>query len=168
MKEGPNPNRKPFHPKIKQAKYGIVVAEWNKEITHTLKDGAVATLLEMGVPEENITINEVSGAFEIPLGLKLYLESKKFDALIGIGCLVKGETPHFHYISEVVSHRVSELAVDSVTPIGFGLLTVNTYQEALDRAGGKYGNKGQESAEAAVNLLSMKYGLQSERKSIGF
>ena len=168
MKEGPNPNRKPFHPKIKQAKYGIVVAEWNKEITHSLKNGALETLIDLGVSEENITVYEVSGAFEIPLGLKLYIDSKNFDALVGIGCLVKGDTPHFHYISEVVSHRVSELAVEHSTPIGFGLLTVNTYEQALDRAGGKHGNKGQEAAEAAVNLLSMKYSMQTERKSIGF
>ncbi|MGB0430879.1 MAG: 6,7-dimethyl-8-ribityllumazine synthase [Bacteroidia bacterium] len=158
MKEGPNPTRKSFHPRIKGAKYGIVVAEWNSEITHALRNGAVDTLKELGVPEHNITVHEVSGAFELPLGLK-YLIDKKYDALVGIGCLVKGETPHFDYISEVVSHRLSEMSVNFSVPIGFGLLTVNTYKQALDRAGGQFGNKGQESAEAAVNLLSMKYDL---------
>ncbi|MFY0673477.1 MAG: 6,7-dimethyl-8-ribityllumazine synthase [Bacteroidia bacterium] len=159
MKEGPNPSRKSFHPKVKQGQFGIVVAEWNSEITHTLKDGAFETLIGLGVPKENIKTFEVSGAFELPLGLNYLIEKGGFDALIGIGCLVKGETPHFHYISEVVSHRLSEMSVQHNLPIGFGLLTVNTYQQALDRAGGKYGNKGQECAEAVANLLSFKYEL---------
>ena len=158
MKEGPNPARKVFNQKVLNAKYGIVVAEWNSEITHALREGAVALLSELGVKRDNIVVYEVSGAFELPLGLK-FMINKGFDALIGIGCLVKGETPHFHYISEVVSHRMSELAIHHDTPIGFGLLTVNTYQQAQDRAGGAFGNKGAEAAEAAVNLLSMKYDL---------
>lgn len=159
MKEGPNPSRKSFHPRVKEGRYGIVVAEWNAEITHTLRDGAVKTLIELGVPSQNIETYEVSGAFEMPLGLNYLLEKGGYDALIGIGCLVKGETPHFHYISEVVSHRLSEMSINRNIPIGFGLLTVNTYEQAQDRAGGKYGNKGQECAEAVANLLSMKYEL---------
>lgn len=157
MKEGPNPSRKSFHSKVKEARVAIIYAEWNSEITHALRDGAIATCTELGIPQENIDAREVSGAFEMPLAIKYAIESQRFDAVIGIGCLVKGETPHFHYISEVVSHRVSELSVEHSIPVGYGLLTVNKYEEAQARAGGDFGNKGSEAAEAALHLLSLKY-----------
>lgn len=154
-KEGPDHKRKVFHDQIKKARYGIVYAEWNSHITEALRDGAYNLLQELGVPEKNILVQSVSGAFELPLGA-LYL-SQQCDAVICIGCLIKGETPHFHYISEVVSHRLSELNIQQGKPFSFGLLTVNNEEEALARAGGEFGNKGAEAAEAAVNLLSLKY-----------
>lgn len=159
MKEGPNPARKSFHPKVKSARYAIVVAEWNSEITYTLRDGAIKALSEIGVDTEQILSKEVSGAFELPLGVKYLIDSGRFDGIIAIGCLVKGDTPHFDYISDSVSHRLSELSTQHALPIGFGLLTVNTYSQAQDRAGGSHGNKGVEAAEAVANLLSFKYEL---------
>lgn len=159
MKEGPNPNRKAFHPKVSEGRFAIVVAEWNQEITFALRDGAIETLRSMGVDAAHIVAKEVSGAFELPLGVKYFIESGKYDGIIAIGCLVKGNTPHFDYISDAVSHRLSELSVAHTIPVGFGLLTVNTYDQALERAGGSYGNKGAEAAEAVAHLLSLKYDL---------
>jgi len=159
MKEGPSLNRKPFHAKVSEARIAIVYAEWNSEITEALRDGALATCAEAGISKEHISVKEVSGAFELPLGVKYAINSAKFDAVIAIGCLVKGETPHFHYISESVTHRLSELSVVHSVPVGYGLLTVNKYEEAEARAGGAFGNKGAEAAEAALHLLSLKYDL---------
>ena len=159
MKEGPNPARKTFHPKVKAARYAILVAEWNQEITYALRNGAIEALQGIGVKKEQILSKEVSGAFELPLGVKYMIDSKRFDGIIAIGCLVKGDTPHFDYISDAVSHRLSELSVEHTIPVGFGLLTVNTYDQAADRAGGAFGNKGIEAAEAVANMLSLKYEL---------
>lgn len=157
MKEGPNPSRKDLHPRIKKGKYGIIYAEWNLEITGALRDGAIELLKEVGVSDSQITVSEVSGAFELPVACRYFLDSGRYDGIIAIGCLVKGDTPHFHYISEVVSHRLSELSVDFSIPIGFGLLTVNKYFQAKERAGGIHGNKGREATEAVLNLLNLKY-----------
>lgn len=157
MKEGPSPSRKTFHAKVKDARVAVIYSEWNNEITHALREGAIHTCTSLGIAKDQIDAREVSGAFELPLAIKYAIESNRFDAVIGIGCLVKGETPHFHYISEVVSHRISELSVNHSIPVGYGLLTVNKYEEAEARAGGDFGNKGSEAAEAALHLLSLKY-----------
>ena len=151
--------RKAYHEKVKQCRIGIVYAEWNNEITYALRDGAIQTGIDVGIAEENLIAFDVSGAFELPLACKYLIESGKFDGIVAIGCLVKGETPHFHYISEVVSHRLSELGVENNIPIGFGLLTVNEYLQAQERAGGSFGNKGSEAIEAVFNLLSLKFTL---------
>ena len=151
---GPSYEKLTFHPAISQLRYGIVYSEWNSAVTHALRDGAAELLQSLGVPAENIVLMDVSGAFELPMGTQYLADIAKVDGVIAIGCLIKGETPHFHYISEVVSHRLSELALQKNLPVGFGLLTVNTDEEATERAGGKHGNKGIEAAEAVVRLLS--------------
>ena len=160
MKEGPQASRKTYHSRIPDARIAIITAEWNAEITSTLAVGARDFLYKMGLEEAAVESFPVSGAFELPTGVKFLLDTNRFDAIIAIGCLVKGDTPHFEYISEVVSHRLSELSVAHTIPIGFGLLTVNTYEQAQQRAGGSHGNKGEEAAEAVLNLLDMRYHLQ--------
>ncbi|MCB0737618.1 MAG: 6,7-dimethyl-8-ribityllumazine synthase [Bacteroidetes bacterium] len=153
MKHGPSADRKAYHHDTANAKFGIVVAEWNPEITFTLRDGAVDFLKQQGVAEENIMVKYASGAFELPLAGQ-YM-AKHVDAVICIGCLIKGETPHFEYISSAVSHQLSELSIKHNKPFAFGVLTVNTEAQALDRAGGAFGNKGVEAAEAVYHLLSL-------------
>lgn len=161
MKQGPDPKRKAFHPRVKLAKFGIIVAEWNEDITFALRDGAIDFLTSQGVSPANIVVKHVSGAFELPLGAQYMAEHA--DSVICIGCLIKGETPHFHYISSAVSQRLSELSISHNKPFAFGLLTVNNEQEAIERAGGKFGNKGVEAAEAAYHLLSVKEELSTNQ-----
>lgn len=162
MKEGPNPAQQSYSPAIKHKKFGIVYAQWNAEITHVLRDGATSFLLEQGVAKENVLVKAVSGAFELPLAAQ-YMEPY-VDAVVCIGCLVKGETPHFKYISQTVTQQLSHLSVKHNKPMAFGVLTVNTEEQAFERAGGAFGNKGQEAAEAAYSLLSLAEELRQSDK----
>jgi 6,7-dimethyl-8-ribityllumazine synthase len=151
-------------------KVGIVVAGWHKEITETLKDSARETILKAGIAPENIIVQEVPGSFELTLGAQYLIEYMQADAVVVIGCLVKGETPHFHYISEAVTLSLSQLQSRANRPIGYGLLTVDTIKQAKERAGGKQGNKGEEAAHAALFMLSLKEDIKSKntKASIGF
>lgn len=159
-----------LHENVGKKKIGIVTASWHKDITSTLEKGAKETLLKAGITEENILIHSVPGAFELPLGAQFLIELAQCDGVICIGCLIKGETPHFHYISESVSIVISQLQMRHNRPVSFGLLTVDTLEQAQDRAGGKYGNKGEEAAQAALQMLSMKEHLKKgkSKPSIGF
>ena len=153
-----------------EKKAGIVVAKWHADITSVLAEGAKKTLKKAGFKEENILIHEVPGAFELPLGAQFLIEYSKVDLAICIGCLVKGETPHFHYISDAVTNSISRLSLQYVRPVAYGVLTVDTIEQAKDRAGGKHGNKGEEAAQAAVEMLNLKEKLKhkKEKQSIGF
>lgn len=153
-KEGPALNQQEYHSSVKNAKVAVVVAQWNNEITDVLANGAIGFLKSHGLSESNILVERVSGAFELPLGAQLM--QSKVDALVCIGCLVKGETPHFQFISEAVTQELSSMAVRLEKPVAYGLLTVNSWDQAEARAGGKFGNKGEEAAEAALSLLSLK------------
>ncbi|RYD81681.1 MAG: 6,7-dimethyl-8-ribityllumazine synthase [Sphingobacteriales bacterium] len=160
-----------LHEKVKKAKIGIAVAQWNKEITFTLRDGAKAFLEKHDISGENIHIHLVSGAYELPLAAQFLLELGNMDAVIAIGCLIKGETPHFHYISESVSLSLNNVALKYNKPVGFGVLTVDALEQAQERAGGKLGNKGEEAAEAVLQMLSLKETVQDNSrkgKQIGF
>lgn len=131
----------------------IVVSKWNGHITEPLFDGAVAILSEVGVRPENILRYNVPGAFELPSGANIALNKHyNLDGVICLGCVIQGETRHFDFISEAVSHGIMRVGIDHNKPVIFGVLTPDTEEQALDRAGGKYGNKG---AEAAVALLEM-------------
>ncbi|MCX6350800.1 MAG: 6,7-dimethyl-8-ribityllumazine synthase [Bacteroidetes bacterium] len=155
--------------KLKKKKIGIAVASWNKEITGKLLKGAEDLLKKHGV--ENIITHWVPGSFELPIGAKFLIEFGNADTVLCLGCLIKGETDHYHYISESVAVTLNQLAVMSSKPIMFGVLTVNTQQQAEERAGGIYGNKGAEAAEAALQMLQLKENIIEEnkpRKSIGF
>jgi 6,7-dimethyl-8-ribityllumazine synthase len=157
--------------KAKKARIGIVVAQWNSEITFSLRDGAKAFLETNGIAEENIHIHLIPGAYELPLAAQFLLELGNCDAVIAIGCLIKGETPHFHYISESVSLSLNNVALKYNKPVSFGVLTVDTLEQAQERAGGKLGNKGEEAAEAALQMLSLKEDVKeisANRAKIGF
>jgi 6,7-dimethyl-8-ribityllumazine synthase len=155
----------------KKKKVGIVVAGWHKEVTDALKDAAIRTVKNAGIEEENIIIQEVPGSFELTLGAQYLIEYLQADAVIVIGCLVKGETPHFHYISEAVTLSLIQLQSRANRPIGYGLLTVENLEQAKERAGGKNGNKGEEAAHAALYMLSLKEEIRknkTSKSSIGF
>lgn len=134
--------------------FGIVVSEWNAEITLALLNGAVDTLKKHGVLDENIHIHYVPGSFELPFGAKMLAENLELDAVITLGCVVKGGTPHFDYVCQGVTYGLSELNLSFDIPFIFGVLTTDNMQQALDRAGGKLGNKGDEAAITAIKMSS--------------
>ena len=143
-------------PSGKGMKIGIVVSEWNHEITNSLLDGAVSTLLRHGVSEDNIWIEHVPGSFELPLGAQLMAESRGPDAVICLGCVIQGETRHFDYICQGVTNGIAGLNLKYGLPFVFGVLTTDTLQQARDRSGGKHGNKGDEAAITALKMVHLK------------
>jgi 6,7-dimethyl-8-ribityllumazine synthase len=139
---------------LSKKKFAIVVAEWNEEITEALYEGAVAGLVENGVKKNNILRKNVPGTFELSLGAMWMAEEKNIDAVLCLGCVIQGETPHFDYICQAVAYGVTEVALKSKKPVIFGVLTTLNKQQAIDRAGGKYGNKGEEAALTAIKMLN--------------
>lgn len=139
---------------ISKKKFGIVVSEWNEEITESLFDAAVVSLKDHGVAKENIIRKNVPGSFELSLGALWMAEEKKIDAVICLGCVIQGETPHFDYICQAVAYGVTQAGLKTRKPVIFGVLTTLNKQQALDRAGGKYGNKGEEAALTAIKMLN--------------
>jgi 6,7-dimethyl-8-ribityllumazine synthase len=137
----------------------IVVSEYNEQITFALRDGCVDTLKKYGVKEKNIFVQPVPGAFELPLAAKWLFKAKKADAVICLGCVIKGDTDHDIYINKAVSQAIMELNLQTNTPFIFGVITPNNLQQAKDRAGGKHGNKGVECAVAALKMLALKNNL---------
>ncbi len=137
-------------------RFGIVYAEWNYTVTHALKEGAITCLLEQGCREEDIIAKAVPGSFELCLGAQWMLENAWVDAVICLGCVIQGETRHFDFICDAVAHGITELNLRYKKPVIFGVLTPNTMKQALDRAGGKHGNKGVEAAVTAIKMLSLK------------
>ncbi|HHG83569.1 MAG TPA: 6,7-dimethyl-8-ribityllumazine synthase [Bacteroidetes bacterium] len=138
----------------------ILVSKWNSTITHVLRDGAIATLKAAGIPPENILIREVPGAYELPAAAQFVLESKpRIHAVICLGVVIQGETRHFDFICESVGQGIREVGMKHSKPVIFGVLTPNTKQQALDRAGGKYGNKGEEAAVAALEMIDFQRSL---------
>ncbi|MGI6221998.1 MAG: 6,7-dimethyl-8-ribityllumazine synthase [Prevotella sp.] len=132
--------------------FGIVVAEWNKEITSALLEGAVKTLEKHGTLPENIHIKTVPGSFELIYGAQQLCKNDGFDAVIILGCVIRGETPHFDYICQGVTYGIARLNASQNIPVIYGLLTVNDLQQAKDRSGGKLGNKGDECAVDAIKM----------------
>ena len=132
--------------------FGIVVSEWNSEITGALLDGCVSTLEKHGAIPENIHVKTVPGSFELIYGAHQMTLNDGFDAVIILGCVIRGETPHFDYICEGVTAGIARLNATSQTPIVYGLLTCNDEQQAKDRSGGRLGNKGDECAVVAINM----------------
>ena len=133
---------------------GIVVAEWNRNITEKLLEGACATLEKHGVKSENIIVKRVPGSFELTFGAKRLVESKELDAVIVLGCVIQGDTPHFDYVCSSVTQGITELNLMYDIPFIFGLLTTNNMEQAQDRAGGRYGNKGDEAAVTAIKMAN--------------
>lgn len=152
-----------------ELKVGIVVSEWNEEITATLLDGALETLKKHDVQEKNIHTVTVPGSYELPMGAKILLTKHNLDTVICLGCVIKGETDHDKYINAAVAGGIMNLGLMSGKPVIFGVLTPNDRQQAEDRAGGKYGNKGVEAATTALRMAQMKDEVKKEGKaSIGF
>lgn len=138
---------------ISNNKFGIVVSEWNSEITEALFSGAVETLLQNGAKKENIIRKTVPGSYELTLGAQWLARENNIDAVICLGCVIQGETPHFDYICQAVANGITNVAIKYEKPIIFGVLTTLNIQQALDRAGGKHGNKGDEAAATAIKML---------------
>ena len=138
-------------PSAKNKSFGIVVSEWNEEITNNLLIGSLDLLKSKNVPKKNIHIIRVPGSFELIYGCKK-MQDKNVDAIIAIGSLIKGETSHFDYICQSTSQGIKDLNIKGKTPIIFCVLTDDNFQQALDRSGGKFGNKGAEAAIAAIKM----------------
>ncbi len=136
--------------------FGIVVAEWNREITEALLEGAVRTLRAAGCPDHNIQIKFVPGTFELTLGAQFFAEYTDVDAVIALGCVIQGDTRHFDFVCQGVTQGITQLQMQWNMPIAFGVLTVNNQQQALDRAGGALGNKGDEAAAAAIQMVKLQ------------
>lgn len=138
---------------LAKKRIAIVVAEWNEDITEALYEGAVASLTENGVKKTNIIKKHVPGSFELSLGGLWMAQDKNIDAVICLGCIIQGDTPHFDYICQAVAYGVTEAGLKTGKPVIFGVLTTLDRQQALDRAGGKFGNKGEEAAITAMKML---------------
>ena len=138
---------------LSSKKIAIVISEWNEEITESLYEGAYHSLIENGLPRENIITAHVPGSFELSLGAQKMASIKGIDAVICLGCVIQGETRHFEFICQSVAEGLKDVALKYDKPVIFGVLTTDNYQQALDRAGGKYGNKGDEAAITALKML---------------
>ena len=139
-------------PSTDDMRFAIVTANWNSHITHALRDGAIDVLHKAKVADDDIETFEVPGAIELTFAASQLIETSKFDAVIVIGCVIRGGTPHFDYVCQSVTQGVTMLNADCDIPVIFGVLTVDNEQDALDRAGGKLGNKGAEAAETAIMM----------------
>ncbi|MDH6311404.1 6,7-dimethyl-8-ribityllumazine synthase [Parabacteroides sp. PFB2-10] len=148
-------------PDASEMNVGIVVAEWNRAITEKLLEGACNVLERHGVKQSNILIGRVPGSVELTFGAKRLAESKELDAVIVLGCVVRGDTPHFDYVCDSVTQGVTELNLMYDIPFIFGLLTTDNMQQAEDRAGGKYGNKGEEAAVTAIKMADFSCKLRN-------
>jgi 6,7-dimethyl-8-ribityllumazine synthase len=155
-------------PNADNMKFGIVWAEWNHTITHSLMKGAHDTLIKHGAKEENIITKTVPGAFELTLGAQYMAELAQVDAIICIGCVIQGDTKHFDFICDAVAKGITNLNIKYNKPFIFGVLTVNTQEQALDRTGGKHGNKGDEAAVTAIKMLGLKNSFEFGKGKIGF
>jgi 6,7-dimethyl-8-ribityllumazine synthase len=140
---------------LSKKRFAIVVADWNEEITGALYEGAYSSLITNGADKKNITRHNVPGTFELSLGALLMAEKKTVDAVICLGCVIQGETPHFDYICQAVAYGITEVNLKTKKPVIFGVLTTLDQQQAIDRAGGKYGNKGEEAALTAIKMLEL-------------
>jgi len=149
-------------------KLGIAVSKWNPEITNALLNGAKETLLKANVSEDNISVVHVPGSFELPVAAKMLLQTESFDGIIALGCVIKGETSHNEYINTAVANGLTQLSLVSGKPCVFGVLTPNDMQQALDRAGGKHGNKGHEAAATALHMIALKKSLAEPKSKIGY
>lgn len=142
-------------PSGKGCSVGLVVAEWNHEVTFALRDGAVELLKKAGVKKDDIHLYYVPGSYELPYGAQTVLTNFELDAVICLGCVVQGETPHFDFICQAVAKGCMDVQLQTRRPVIFGVLTTLNQQQALERAGGKHGNKGAEAAHTALKMIEL-------------
>jgi 6,7-dimethyl-8-ribityllumazine synthase len=140
---------------LERQRYAIVVADWNSEITYAMAQGALDTFIKHGVPEDNIDIIHVPGAVELTYGAARITKEERVSAVIVIGCVIQGDTPHFDYVCQSVTQGVAMLNVQGKVPVIFSVLTTLNKQQALDRCGGKLGNKGIEGAYTAIRMANL-------------
>ncbi|MEN8928443.1 MAG: 6,7-dimethyl-8-ribityllumazine synthase [Flavobacteriales bacterium] len=143
-------------PNASEMFFGIVVSEWNANITDNLLKGAVQALTDNGAKPENIVIKHVPGTYELPLAAQYMVENPKVDAVVAIGSVIQGETKHFDYVCEAASQGIKDVNLKYGKPVAFCVLTDNTMQQGIDRSGGKHGNKGIECAVAAIKMVALK------------
>jgi 6,7-dimethyl-8-ribityllumazine synthase len=142
-------------PDARQMRFGLVVSEWNADITESLCRGAMETLIDCGVDPDNITRWNVPGSFELPFGCRKMINNSPQDAVIAIGSVIRGETRHFDFVCEAVAQGIKDLNVQADTPVIFCVLTDDTQEQAKARSGGRHGNKGTEAAVAAIKMASL-------------
>lgn len=150
-------------PDGKNYRIGVIAAEWNPEVTNALLQGAVDTLLAHGVTEDHLIVRRVPGTFELSSAADIMLDSQYPDAVICIGCVIQGETRHFEFICQAVSQGLTNVAIKHESPVIFSVLTTDTMEQALDRSGGKHGNKGVEGAVTALKMCAYKDSLTPEQ-----
>ena len=143
-------------PDAGKMRFGIVVADWNREVTNSLLEAAANTLKNHGATDNNIVIRHVPGSFELSLGAQFLAEYNDLDAIICLGCIIQGETPHFTYICQGVTQGITQLNLEYNIPFIFGVLTTLNLEQALERAGGSHGNKGDEAAVTAIKMAALQ------------
>ena len=153
-------------PSAEEMKFGIVVSEWNGEITEELLKGAVRTLKSAGCLDHNILVKYVPGTFELPLGAQFFAQYTDVDAVIALGCVIQGETRHFDFICSGATHGITDLMLTWNMPIAFGVLTTENMQQAMDRTGGKHGNKGDEAAATAIHMVKVQNEMEQSAENI--
>jgi 6,7-dimethyl-8-ribityllumazine synthase len=160
--EAVNPGEGKEMPKVLEGKidaeglkFGLVVSRYNDFINERLLEGALDALTRNGAGERNLSIVKVPGAFEIPLAAKKMAESGRYDAVICLGCVIRGATPHFEYISAEVAKGIAKVSLDSGVPVSFGVITADNLEQAIERAGTKAGNKGWDAALAAIEMVNL-------------
>lgn len=139
---------------VSTKRFALIVSEWNDTVTESLYAGALETLLANGAKRENIIRKNVPGSFELSLAAQWMAQKEEIDAVICLGCVIQGETKHFDFICDAVANGITNVALKYNKPVIFGVLTPNNQKQALDRAGGKHGNKGDEAAYSAIKMLS--------------
>ena len=151
---------------VQGSRIAVITARWNSQVTDGLRDGALRALARHNM--QAVEDFYVPGAFELPQGARFLISNHKLDAVICLGCVIKGETSHNEYINHAVAHGLTNLGLSTGIPCTFGLLTPNDHQQAVDRAGGKYGNKGVEAAITAIRMAELKKNTKSTNSKIGF
>lgn len=155
----------PKHAELKfpgDARVAVVAARWNADIVGLLLDGCVARLRELGIDEDRLDVHRVPGAYELPVAAKMLVGSKRFyDAVILLGCVIRGDTAHFEYVAGEAARGIQNVAVASGVPCLFGVLTVENHQQALDRAGGSHGHAGIAAADGAAEMIALSRAVKS-------
>lgn len=149
-------------PRADDMLFGIVISEWNSEITGALLEKAIETLTSRGAKPGNIHVRYVPGSFELTLGAQLMAENTDLDAIICLGCVIRGETPHFDYICQGVAYGITDLNMNYNMPFIFGVLTTDNIEQAKERSGGKHGNKGEEAALTAIKMVALQRQLEQD------
>jgi 6,7-dimethyl-8-ribityllumazine synthase len=139
----------------KGRRFAIVASRFNESLTERLLDGALDALRWAGVRDDDVTIAWVPGAFEIPAAARRLAESRRFDGIIGLGAVIRGETPHFEYVAHECAAGIARIGLETGVPVSFGVLTTDSIEQAMDRAGGKSGNKGAEAAHCALEMANV-------------